>query len=101
MYCLQRFASTQLWLYNQVLLAKLYIGNLDSSLAEADIREFFAPVGEPVSIRIELDRVTGQSLGFGFVEMADEDSADRAIKELNLSDFRGRRINVSVPHVLA
>ena len=62
---------------------KLYVGNLPWSITESELRECFFKVGEPVSVKIILDRDTGRSRGFGFVEMATEAETLQAIKELS------------------
>lgn len=74
---------------------KLYVGNLSYRVSEDDFRDFFSEFGDIVSVKIITDRVTGQSKGFGFVEFADKESAENAIKERNGSDFQGRNIVVN------
>ena len=68
---------------------KLYIGNLSYQLKEDELRAVFAEVGNVVSVTIIKDRVSGQSRGFGFVEMATEDDAKNAIATL-----KGRPVNI-------
>jgi RNA recognition motif-containing protein len=75
--------------------AKLYVGNLPYSVAEAKLQEHFAKHGNVVSARIITDKFSGRSKGFGFVEMSSEDEAQRAISALNGTDFEGRNIVVS------
>ena len=74
---------------------KLYVGNLSYRVSEDLFRDFFADFGEIVNVKIITDRMTGQSKGFGFVEFADKESAESAIKELNGKDFEGRCIVVN------
>lgn len=74
---------------------KLYVGNLSYRVSEDTFRDFFAEFGEIVSVKIITDRVTGQSKGFGFVEFAENEAAENAIKELNGKDFEGRNIVVN------
>ena len=75
---------------------KLYIGNLSYDSQEDDLRALFEGVGEVTSVNVITDRDTGRSKGFAFVEMAKEADGDKAIKELNDTDFKGRNIRVSV-----
>ncbi len=74
---------------------KLYIGGIPYSSTEDALREVFTKVGEVASVNIITDRVTGRSRGFGFVEMANDADADRAVETLNGTDFEGRSISVS------
>ncbi|MCH5599780.1 RNA recognition motif domain-containing protein [Niabella ginsengisoli] len=61
----------------------IYVSNLGYSFSTEDLTELFSSYGSVDSARIILDKFTKQSRGFGFVEMSDEDSATKAIKELN------------------
>ena len=74
---------------------KLYIGNLSYQLKEDELRAVFAEVGNVVSVTIIKDRVSGQSRGFGFVEMATEDDAKNAIATLHGRPVDNRPIVVS------
>lgn len=74
---------------------KLYVGNLAYSVTEDDLREMFAAFGELGSIELIKDRQTGQSKGFGFVEMPNNSEADVAIKALNGKPSGGRPIKVN------
>ncbi len=74
---------------------KLYAGNLSYQMTEAALRDVFASKGEVVSAKIITDAATGRSKGFGFVEMASDEDASRAIAELNGTTVEGRAINVS------
>ena len=75
---------------------KLYVGNLSYSTTEESLNALFAQFGEVVSAVVIKDRATGQSKGFGFVELADEAAADKAIEEWNGKEFEGCRIRVNV-----
>jgi hypothetical protein len=75
---------------------KLFVGNLDYSTSEDQLRDAFAPYGNIVSSAIVLDRMTGRSRGFGFVEYDSAAEADKAIEALNGSDLNGRQLNVNV-----
>lgn len=74
---------------------KIYVGNLAYGVTDEDLRETFAEFGEVDSAEIIKDRFSGQSKGFGFVEMSDNSSADAAIKALNGKSFKGRNIKVN------
>lgn len=73
----------------------LFVGNLPYRLSEDQLREAFEEYGTVSSCTIIKDRVTGQSKGFGFLEMPETDEAETAINHLNGRDFMGRKINVN------
>lgn len=73
----------------------IYVGNLPYSLTEDDLKAAFSEFGEVSSVNIIMDRMSGQSKGFGFVEMSDNSEADEAIKALNESALNGRNIKVN------
>jgi len=79
----------------ELIFMKLYVGNLSFSVTEAELRETFLPFGEVAKVDLVSDRFTGESRGFGFVEMDDNSQADAAIKSLNGSDLRGRAMTVN------
>lgn len=74
---------------------KLYVGNLNYRTEQESLRSLFTQYGEVVSATILSDRDTGRSRGFGFVEMADGDSATAAIQGLNGTEFEGRTLKVN------
>lgn len=73
----------------------IYVGNLPFSTAGADLEELFGEYGQVDSASVISDRETGRSRGFGFVEMADDDAARKAIEELDGADFDGRNLRVN------
>lgn len=73
----------------------LYVGNLAYSVTEDDLRELFAEHGEIASVKLIMDQYTGQSKGFGFVEMPNNAEADTAIKALNETAIKGRNVKVN------
>ena len=73
----------------------IYIGNLSYDVTEDDIRSAFEDFGSVDSVKIIMDRYTGRSKGFGFVEMPDDSEAKAARSELNEKDFKGRTIKVN------
>jgi RNA recognition motif-containing protein len=74
---------------------KLYVGNLTSSVASSDLREWFAQYGTVLSAKVISDRETDRSRGFGFVEMETDDQARAAILGLNEHEHEGRRLTVN------
>jgi RNA recognition motif-containing protein len=73
----------------------IYVGNLPYTLTEDDLKAAFSEFGEVSSANIIMDKMSGQSKGFGFVEMPDDSEADQAIKALNESALNGRNIKVN------
>lgn len=73
----------------------IYVGNLAYSVTEAELRSLFEQHGEVSSANLIIDKFTGQSKGFGFVEMPQKEQADAAIAEANGADLGGRRITVN------
>ena len=73
---------------------KLFIGGLAFSTSEERLRELFAAAGGVESAAVVMDRDTGRSRGFGFVEMATVEAAEEAITRLNGRDYEGRRLQV-------
>lgn len=74
---------------------KIFVGNLPFSTTDADLERLFSEYGACESARVVTDRDSGRSRGFGFVEMASSEEAERAISELNGHELSGRSINVS------
>lgn len=74
---------------------KLYVGNLPFSSTENDLVSVFSEHGTVMSARVVVDRDTGRSKGFGFVEMGSEDEASRAVQVLNGKQFMGRPLTVN------
>ena len=73
----------------------IYVGNLSYDITEDEVRDIFSPHGEISSLSIIKDKYSGQSKGFGFVEMPNQAEAEEAIKALNESDLKGRNIKVN------
>jgi len=73
---------------------KLYVGNLPFSASEDDVRDYFAPYGEVISVALITDRETGRLRGFGFVEMNDE-GALAAVEALDGQSFQGRNLKIN------
>jgi RNA recognition motif-containing protein len=73
----------------------IYVGNLSYSVTEDDLRNLFSDHGEVISASIISDRQTGQSKGFGFVEMSNQSEAEAAIQALNETALQGRNLKVN------
>ena len=74
----------------------IYISNLSYDVNDSDLRELFEEYGEVSSAKVIMDRETGRSRGFGFVEMSDDTQGQKAIDELNQAEYDGKVINVNV-----
>jgi RNA recognition motif-containing protein len=74
---------------------KLYVGNLPWALNDDELKNAFTPHGNVLSAKIVTDKQTGRSRGFGFVEMETDNEANVAIKAMNGSDFKGRKLVVA------
>ena len=75
--------------------SKLYVGGLPYSATQEELTDLFAAHGTVASVNIISDKFTGQSRGFGFVEMSSEDEAKAAIEALNSTEFGGRTLTVN------
>jgi RNA recognition motif-containing protein len=73
----------------------LYIANLNYEVSDSDLRELFSSFGTVTSAKVIMDRETGRSRGFGFVEMSSKEEGQNAINGLNNSTFEGKAISVS------
>ena len=73
----------------------IYIGNLSRDVTEEDLRQLFEGFGQITSVNIIKDKFSGESRGFGFVEMPEKDKAQEAITALNGKEFKGRTLNVN------
>ena len=73
----------------------IYVGNLSYSLSESELRDAFADFGEVSSVKVLMDRETGRSRGFGFVEMPNQSEAEAAIAQLNGKEVGGRALRVN------
>lgn len=77
-------------------MKKLYVGNLPFSATEDTLHEFFSQSGvSPSAVNLIRDRFTGQSRGFAFVEISNDEEADRAVNSLNGQNFGGRNLVVN------
>ena len=76
-------------------MTNIYVGNLAYGATDQDLRDAFSQFGEVTSVNIIMDRETGRSRGFAFVEMSNADDAKSAIDALNMQEIAGRRVNVN------
>ena len=76
--------------------SKLYVGNLPYQTSETELQDLFTPFGTVKSAKVIVDRDTGKSKGFGFVEMGSENEAKEAIENLDGKENNGRSIRVNV-----
>jgi len=74
----------------------MYVSNLSFNTGESDLQKLFSEYGTVSSLKIITDRQTGQSRGFAFVEMDNDQEANNAIEKLNNKEIQGRQISVSV-----
>ena len=77
------------------MATKLYVGGLPYSTQEAALKELFAQAGSVVSAVIIMDKMSGRSKGFGFVEMATAEEAQNAVSMFNDQEFEGRKLTVN------
>lgn len=74
---------------------KIYVGNMPYSVTEEDLKQSFEAFGQVESVTIIKDKMSGQSKGFGFVEMGSAEQAQAAISGMNGKDLKGRKLNVN------
>jgi cold-inducible RNA-binding protein len=77
------------------MATKLFIGSLPWAVNDQELEDLFKDFGTVVSAKVIMDRESGRSKGFGFVEFADDDAAKAAMEKMNGSDLQGRTIVVS------
>lgn len=73
----------------------IYVGNIPYSTTDADLETWFSEFGSVTSAKIIIDRESGRSKGFGFVEMEDDDDARNAISQLDAKEMNGRNLKVN------
>ena len=73
----------------------IYVGNLHFNVTEEDLKTVFQEYGEVMTVKIIMDKYTGRSKGFGFVEMMNDEEASRAIENLNEKEIQGRNARVN------
>lgn len=78
------------------MAVQIYAGNLSYRMTEEGLKSIFGEFGEVTSVKIVMDRETGRSKGFAFVEMTEQNAADKAIAQLDGKDIEGRNIKVNI-----
>jgi len=73
----------------------IYVGNLAHQMTDEELRQAFEEFGQVTEARIIMDKFSGESRGFGFVEMPSKKEAEKAIEEMNGKDLKGRALNVN------
>ena len=76
--------------------ARLFVGNLSYQTGETDLQDYFAQAGSVLSVNLMLDKMSGKSRGFAFVEFSTPEEAQKAIDQFHDQDFQGRKISVNV-----
>jgi len=75
---------------------KLFVGNLSYSIQDSDLQQHFSAFGQVQSAKVIIERETGRSKGFGFVEMSSSQEADAAVRGMNGKSLGGRDVNVNI-----
>lgn len=91
----QALDRPQHFLKGTIMVNKLYVGNLPYSMRDDDLQQHFAQFGQVMSAKVMMERETGRSKGFGFVEMGDGNEAQAAIRGMNGQSFDGRALVVN------
>jgi RNA recognition motif-containing protein len=76
--------------------ARLFVGNLSYQTGENDLQDYFAQAGAVTSCNLMMDKMTGRSRGFAFIEFATPEEAQKAIEQFHDKEFQGRKITVNV-----
>jgi RNA recognition motif-containing protein len=77
-------------------LNRLFVGNLSYETGENDLQDYFAQAGSVTSVNLMMDKVTGKSRGFAFVEFGSADEANRAVEQFHNKEFQGRSLTVNI-----
>ncbi|MCW5553027.1 MAG: RNA-binding protein [Verrucomicrobiae bacterium] len=75
---------------------RLFVGNLSYQTGENDLQDYFSQAGTVTSVNLMLDKMSGKSRGFAFVEFANADDANRAIEQFHNQEFQGRSLTVNI-----
>lgn len=75
---------------------RLFVGNLSYQTGENDLQDYFSQVGAVTSVNLMLDKMTGKSRGFAFVEFATAEDANKAVEQFHNKDFQGRALTVNI-----
>jgi RNA recognition motif-containing protein len=75
---------------------RLFVGNLSYQTQENDLQDYFATIGVVTSVNLMLDKMTGKSRGFAFVEYASPEEATKAVEQFHGKEFQGRQLTVNI-----
>jgi RNA recognition motif-containing protein len=75
---------------------RLFVGNLPYQTAENDLQDYFAQAGTVTSVNLMMDKMTGKSRGFAFIEFASAEEANKAVEEFHNKEFQGRPLTVNI-----
>ena len=75
---------------------RLFVGNLSYQTAENDLQDYFHQAGPVSSVNLMMDKITGKSRGFAFIEFASADDANKAIEQFHNKEFQGRSLTVNI-----
>ena len=75
---------------------RLFVGNLSYQTMENDLQDYFSQAGVVTSVNLMLDKMTGKSRGFAFVEFGSQDEANKAIEQFHNKEFQGRALTVNI-----
>ena len=76
--------------------SRLFVGNLSFQTGENELQDYFAQAGAVTSVNLMMDKVTGKSRGFAFVEFASPEEANKAVEQFHNQEFQGRTLTVNV-----
>jgi RNA recognition motif-containing protein len=76
--------------------SRLYVGNLSYKTTDTDLQDYFAQAGVVTSVNVMMDKFTGKSRGFAFVEYATLDEANKAVEQFHNKEFQGRALTVNI-----
>ena len=76
--------------------SRLFVGNLPYQTTDSDLQEHFSPAGVVSSVNVMMDKFTGKSRGFAFVEMASDEEAGKAVEMFHNKEFQGRALTVNI-----
>jgi cold-inducible RNA-binding protein len=82
--------------YRTMNPTRLFVGNLSYQTMENDLQDYFSQAGVVTSVNLMLDKMTGKSRGFAFVEFATQDEANKAIEQFHNKEFQGRALTVNI-----
>ena len=75
---------------------RLFVGNLSYETMENDLQDYFSQAGVVTSVNLMMDKMTGKSRGFAFIEFANPDEANKAIEQFHNQEFQGRALTVNI-----